>query len=301
MKRKLTFDQEFFNLTVPNSKKRQEELEKSILTEGCLDPIIAWDGVIIDGYKRYLFCCVQGISFKVEDVYFPSRSKAIAWICRKRIPGLSPRTPIYKYLYGKLFISLRPAYEEMLRHKEKEFNNNPIDRRDIFKYMAPDLGVRYTAVEAGTAYAHMLDKIAERDPDIFHAMMEGRIKVTVREARLLSKGDMKTRNDIKERLYPFTEELKTESAGKRHRGGSREKRKKDGGVLISAKIKEMPEFDPDMEIRGLTLTIPTWMAAIARAEKRTDMQLATKHAKRQLANGLKQLSQQIQKTLEAIE
>ena len=301
MNRKLIFDQEFFNLTVPNSKEQQKKLEKSILSEGCLDPIIVWDGVIIDGYKRYLFCRVEGINYEVKEVFFPSRNKAIAWICRKRIPGLSPRTPIHKYLSGKLFISLRPAYEEILRREETGFDAKPIDRRKIFKSMAPDLGVGYTAVEAGTAYAHKLDKIAKKDPDIFRAMMEGRIKVTVKEINALSRGDVTIRNDIKDKLYPFTEKLYSEPASKRHRGGLRDNRKIDRGVSISAKIKEMPKFDPDMEIRGLTLTIPTWMAAIARAEKKTDMKLATKHAKKQLANGLKQLEQQIQETLEAIE
>ena len=71
--------------------------------------------------------------------------------------------------------------------------------------------------------------------------------------------------------------------------------------MLSTKIKEMPAFDPDMEIRGLTLTIPTWMAAIARAERQTDMELATNYAKKQLAEGLMRLDMQIQKTLEAIE
>lgn len=62
----------------------------------------------------------------------------------------------------------------------------------------------------------------------------------------------------------------------------------------------MPAFDPDMEIRGVALTIPTWMAAIARAEKKTDMELASDYAKRQIADSLLQLEKQIHETLEAI-
>ena len=42
----------------------------------------------------------------------------------------------------------------------------------------------------------------------------------------------------------------------------------------------MPAFDPDMELRGLILTIPTWMNAIARAQSKTDMSL--------ISNGMKQ-------------
>ena len=73
------------------------------------------------------------------------------------------------------------------------------------------------------------------------------------------------------------------------------------GISLTTGIKEMPAFDPDMEIRGVTLTIPTWIASIARAEQKTDMSLATDYAKKQLAEGLLRLKAQIQKTLEAIE
>ena len=62
----------------------------------------------------------------------------------------------------------------------------------------------------------------------------------------------------------------------------------------------MPKYDPDMEISGLALTIPTWMGSIARAERKTDMSLATDHAKKKLAVSLMQLEEQIQKTLEAL-
>lgn len=48
------------------------------------------------------------------------------------------------------------------------------------------------------------------------------------------------------------------------------------------------------------MTIPTWMAAIARAEKKTDMELASDYAKRQIADSLLQLEKQIHETLEAI-
>ena len=50
----------------------------------------------------------------------------------------------------------------------------------------------------------------------------------------------------------------------------------------------------------MALTIPTWMTAIARAEKKTDMELATEHARRQLADSLLRLEKQIQETLEAL-
>lgn len=46
-------------------------------------------------------------------------------------------------------------------------------------------------------------------------------------------------------------------------------------------IKEMPVFDPDMEFRGLALTIPTWMNAIARTRAKTDIDLVSEPTRAQ--------------------
>lgn len=64
-------------------------------------------------------------------------------------------------------------------------------------------------------------------------------------------------------------------------------------------IKEMPAYDPDMELRGLTLTIPTWIMAIRRVENKTVE--ATELAKRQLSNNLNQLREEIDRILGVID
>lgn len=66
-------------------------------------------------------------------------------------------------------------------------------------------------------------------------------------------------------------------------------------------IKEMPVFDPDMEFRGLALTIPTWMNAIARTRAKTHIDLVSEPTKAQLAVILRRLEEQITQTLEVIE
>ena len=71
-------------------------------------------------------------------------------------------------------------------------------------------------------------------------------------------------------------------------------------IPLTVGIKDMPPFDPDMELKGLTLTIPTWMAAIARAEKNTNMELATERVKAQLTATLGRLEEQIHRTLEVL-
>lgn len=71
-------------------------------------------------------------------------------------------------------------------------------------------------------------------------------------------------------------------------------------VPLAMGIKEMPAFDPDMELRGLVLTIPTWMNAIARAQSKTDLELASSQIKQQLADTLAQFRLQIDQLMEVL-
>lgn len=292
--KKLTIDTEFYNLTVPITDQQQEQLEESILRNGCIEPIITWDGVIIDGHKRYLICCMEAIEFETEEVEFPSRTKAMAWICRKRIGSLKPGTPIDRYLHGKWYVILKSEYRKLLEKGTIGFPEDPDGRVRISKVIAQDLGIRYTKVESYCGYANTMDKIARSDQDIFRAIVEKRIKLTLKETRMLARGDRKMKRAVREKLDPGPDpEMKP-------RRGRPRKTEASDGIALQTKIKEMPVFDPDMEIRGLSLTIPTWMTAIARAEKKTDMELATEHARRQLADSLLRLEKQIQETLEAL-
>ena len=59
-------------------------------------------------------------------------------------------------------------------------------------------------------------------------------------------------------------------------------------------------FDPDMELRGLALTLPTWMNALERARLKTDMGRASDLMKRQLADILNRFRQQIDQMMEVL-
>ena len=80
-----------------------------------------------------------------------------------------------------------------------------------------------------------------------------------------------------------------------------EKEKKtEDEIHIKTGIKEMPPFDPDMEIRGLALTVPTWINVLAKTEKKMDTSQATNNAKEQLVANLCCLKEQVNRILEVL-
>ena len=56
-------------------------LERSILEEGCRDPLVLWGDVLIDGHNRYAICQKHGIEFKiVQNDRFGSIEDVMLWM-----------------------------------------------------------------------------------------------------------------------------------------------------------------------------------------------------------------------------
>ncbi len=104
----IAIDSEFQSLIPPLSEDEYERLEKSILSEGVRDPIVTWNGTIIDGHNRYHICDEHGIKCPQVEKRFPSREAAKIWIIENQFGrrNLSP------YDRSVLALKLEPLYAE---------------------------------------------------------------------------------------------------------------------------------------------------------------------------------------------
>lgn len=79
----IVIDSEFQSLIPPLSDDEYEGLEKSLVENGYQDwrePIITWNGTVIDGHNRYNICEEHGIKFRTMEREFDSRDAAKIWI-----------------------------------------------------------------------------------------------------------------------------------------------------------------------------------------------------------------------------
>ena len=82
----LTIDKEFMKLIPPLLEEEYRQLEKNILAKGKLiNPIILWDGIIVDGHNRFYICMQHGIEFEVTDIAFETREDAKLWILENQL------------------------------------------------------------------------------------------------------------------------------------------------------------------------------------------------------------------------
>ena len=95
----LEVDPEFKALIRPLRKDEYLQLEVNLSIDGCRDPIITWNNIIIDGHNRYEICNRLHIPYAVREMPFENRERAIVWICsnqlgRRNITEETRRSPL---------------------------------------------------------------------------------------------------------------------------------------------------------------------------------------------------------------
>ena len=99
----LKIDPEFQGKIPPLQFEEEQQLEQNIIAEGrLLNPIITWNGYILDGHTRYRILKKHGfIKFEVEEIQLANKYEALAWICKNQLGrrNLSPERK--KLLLGK--------------------------------------------------------------------------------------------------------------------------------------------------------------------------------------------------------
>lgn len=77
-------DAEFEGLIPPLDPEEYRTLEQNLLADGCRDPLVVWDGVLIDGHNRYKLCRKHGLGFQTREINLADRTAAKVWIIRNQ-------------------------------------------------------------------------------------------------------------------------------------------------------------------------------------------------------------------------
>ena len=246
----------------------------------------------------------EEMEYETVEMDFATKDEAIFWAARAKVAALPRDSTAYRYLAGKVYLSVKTL---VCNHKwESVSSSEQIDLsvKDcggrISELTARVIGSNRTVIDRFARFARDMDLIAEKDHAVFEAIMSGKIEITYAKATELAKMDSAKLVNIRRRLLR-EKDVKMRQRKPRQQSTDSSPGKPEQTTPLEMGIKEMPTFDPDMEFRGLALTIPTWMNAIARTRAKTDVELVSEPTKAQLAVILRRLEGQITQTLEVIE
>ena len=222
----LTIDPEFASKIPPLREEEMKQLEENILADGVvINPLIVWNGVIVDGHNRYhILQQHPEIQFTTYEKQFPDRYAAISWICKNQL-GRRNLTP-QQYLIGQQYDAEKLAerfrgnqYTSVERSGcgQNVHNQNP--ERTAEK-IARENNLNEKYVRRAGHFAQGVDAAEEAVPGIKQEILTGSIKPTEKAVAAIAKAPPEERPALVQQLRQIKEPEKVEEKPKPKRSAA---------------------------------------------------------------------------------
>lgn len=224
---KLQIDPEFKALIPKLRKSELLQLESNLMTDGCREPIITWNGIIVDGHNRYELCHRHGIPFRIQEMEFDCREAVIAWICSNQLGRRNISEETRKYLIGIQYSTEKIAAGKRnsrgVNQYTVEDRVSHIDEPDAADIrhktaarIADEHHISYATVQKYSNYSKALDEIAKHEPKLAAKILSGNYKIShknvVELAKLTPDEIRRVNRRIDSNSAPFVQYKRTRSA-----------------------------------------------------------------------------------------
>ena len=181
----IVINPEFQKLIPALSKEEFNQLEKNILADGCRDPLVVWNDVIIDGHNRFQICNSHNLNYDVSHINFGNESDAKEWMILNQFG----KRNISNYQRAELALLLKPLLakkaeeQRVLSRSEMSTNEKPSDTREEIAKQAGVSSNTISKVERIKADAtpEMIEQVKSGEITINKAYQEIR-KTEIKEA-----------------------------------------------------------------------------------------------------------------------
>lgn len=113
---KLKIDEELRQLIPPLLDDEFKQLKENIIKDGCMDAIVTWNDVIVDGHNRYKICMENNIPFKTVNKQFKDRDEAIVWMLQNQLG----RRNLNDFQRNEIALRFQNIIAAQMKEKQKE-------------------------------------------------------------------------------------------------------------------------------------------------------------------------------------
>ena len=221
----LTIDPEFEGKIPPLREEELKQLEENILTDGVvINPLIVWDGVIVDGHNRYRILQKHPeIQFTTYEKQFSDRYAAIAWICKNQLGRRNLTPQQFKYLIGQQYEAEKRTEQfhgnqHTLVCESGRIQNESDHRPERTRYrIARENKTSASFVQRAGHFAQGVDAAEEVAPGIKQEILSGSIKPTEKAVAAIAKAPPEERSALVQQLRQVKETEKSEEKPKPRR------------------------------------------------------------------------------------
>jgi DNA modification methylase len=106
--------QELESLIPPLSNEEFKQLERNILEEGIREPLITWNGILIDGHNRYRIAQEHDMNYETLEKEFENINRVKEWMINNQFG----RRNLIAYQRSILGIQLEDIYKEIAKENQ---------------------------------------------------------------------------------------------------------------------------------------------------------------------------------------
>ena len=215
----LAIDPEFASKIPPLREEELKQLEENILADGVvINPLIVWNGVIVDGHNRYrILQQYPEIQFSTYEKAFSNRYEAIAWICKNQLGRRNLTPEQRKYLIGKQYEAEKQSNGGDRKSSMKKSvgqNDQLIERKHTRRRIADENNVNESFVRRAESFANGVDAAEAVEPGIKQSILSGTLKVTSQDVSAIAKASPEERPALVQQLRQTKEPEKPEEKTK---------------------------------------------------------------------------------------
>jgi len=184
----IIIDEEFRILLPQLDEETFRLLEENILEYGCRDPLVLWNGILIDGYNRYKICKHHDIPFRTVDMEFNSREEVLIWIISNQVSRRN-LTPIqlshFRGLHYNADKKLHGSSARFCASPPKS-QNGTLHPGSTATRLSEHYNVARNTILRNAKLAEALTAIGEISPNIKRKILHGEIQISKSRLEALS-------------------------------------------------------------------------------------------------------------------
>ena len=194
----IIIDEQFKSLLPALDEQTYALLEESLLKNGCLHPLVVWNGILIDGHNRYEICTKHEIPFETIEKEFSGRDEALIWIITTQVSRRN-LTPIQMSYYRGLHyradrrIVKNEAginqYEQM--YEVLPQNEVKPQSEHTAKRLADEYNVSHATITRDSKLSEAIDAIGENSAEARREILSGKSGISRQRLQELATGGSK--------------------------------------------------------------------------------------------------------------
>jgi len=177
----IIIDDELKKYMRPLRDEEYEKLKESVLLEGIRDPLVVWNGILLDGYHRYQIAQEHGLEYKFVEVDLPDKEAAKEWIITNQLGRRNLTPQEASYYRGKLYESKKRQGARTDLTSGKNYQKST-----TAEAIGKQYGVAERTVRDDAEFSKVVDKITEEiGEEARHAILSGQANIPKKDVEKL--------------------------------------------------------------------------------------------------------------------